>query len=746
MISFDRDFSLYTNVSLQRNSMKTMLRTFLRSIAIVSTVALLAGCGSSGEMSSYEAAKQAKLEQVRAGKFDSGRMWTFEAAPVDYFQQTYNFNATQEWLDDVRLSALRMSTGCSASFVSGDGLVMTNHHCARGTFAGVQKDGENLLKTGFFAETLEDGRKIPDVYFEQLRQIRDVTAEIHAAMDAAATDEARIEARNAKIKEIQEQAEKDSGLRAQVVTLYDGGRFSLYLFKRFTDVRLVLAPELGIAHFGGDHDNFTYPRYCLDFTFVRLYDDDGKPYKPDNFFNWSKSGAKDGEAVFVVGNPGSTSRLSTADQLAYYRDVQYPYVFNLLNDRMESLLLYVEQHPDKKDEMKTQILGISNGQKAYMGRLDGLRDDELMQRRRDFDRQFRAEVMKRPELKAKYGHVWDEIAETREKVRAVAPDQFGLRSNGLGIAAHYSKAAQLAALAGELQKPEDERSDRFTGNKLDLLKRSMAKGVDTDADLELLTLERQLKTMAGQLGKDDPVVVTLMQGKNCRDAAKALLASTMLGDSAKVAALVDGAPASILQCKDPFVVAALKAQPPLQAASQVSRETNARDEVNRSLLGRALYDVYGTAIPPDATFSLRIADGVVAGYEYNGTKAPAYTTFYGLYDRYHSNPGAEDWDLPERWKTPPAGLDLSTPMDIVSTNDIIGGNSGSPMINIDREVVGLVFDGNIESLPGDFIFAEDAGNRTVSVHSAGILEAVRHAFKAERVARELERGSLPAMD
>jgi hypothetical protein len=726
--------------------MKTMLRTLFRTVAVASMVALLAGCGSSGEISSYDAARKAQLEQVRAGKFDSGRMWTFEAAPVDYFQQTYNFRPTQDWLDDVRLSALRMSTGCSASFVSGDGLVMTNHHCARGTFASVQKEGEDILVDGFYAPTLEDERKIPDLHFEQLIDIRDVSAEVHAAMDAAATDEARIEARDRKIEEIQSAVDEESGLRAQVVTLYDGGRYSLYLYKRFSDVRLVLAPELQIAHFGGDHDNFTYPRYCLDFTFIRVYDDDGKPYKPDNFFNWSSKGAREGDAVFVVGNPGSTSRLSTAEQLAYYRDVQYPYVFNLLNDRMEAMLLYTEMFPDKKGEMKTQILSISNGQKAYMGRLAGLRDDELMQRRRDFDRQFRAEVMKRPELKAKYGHVWDEIAETREKMRAMAPDMYGLRSNGLGVSAHYGKAALLANYAAQMRMAEEDREDQFKGDRLDLVKRVMARPVSTDADMELLTLERQLKTMAMQLGTDDPVVASLLQGRNCSDAAKALIARSLLTDSLKLDALLAGGPASIDECKDPFVIAARLAYPRALAANKVARETNARDEVNRSLLGRALYDVYGTDIPPDATFTLRLADGVVKGYEYNGTKAPVYTTFYGLYDRYHSNPGVEDWDLPARWKSAPAGLDLSTPMDFVSTNDIIGGNSGSPVINIEREVVGLVFDGNIESLPGDFIFAEDAGNRTVSVHSAGILEAVRHAFKAERVARELERGSLPGLD
>ncbi len=726
--------------------MNMMLRNALRSVAIVMTIALLSGCGSSGDMSSYDMAKKAQLDQVRAGKFDSGRMWTFEAAPVDYFQKTYDFHPGQDWFDDVRMSALRMSTGCSASFVSGDGLVMTNHHCARGTLASIQKEGEDLLTTGFFAETLEDERKIPNVYFEQLVEIRDVSKDIHAAMDAAETDEARLEVRDAKIEEIQKAAEAETGNRAQVVTLYHGGRYSLYIYKRFSDVRLVLAPELQIAHFGGDYDNFTYPRYCLDFTFVRLYDEDGKPYKPDHFFNWSKKGAKEGETVFVIGNPGSTNRLSTVDQLAYYRDVQYPYIFNLLNDRMEAMLLYVEKHPEKKHEMKTQILGISNGQKSFMGRLDGLRDDMLMQRRRDFDRQFKAEVMKRPELKEKYGHVWDEIAETREKMRTVAPDLFGLRSGGLGVSLLYAKAASLAAYADQLGKPEEERNPAFKSDKIELALRSLRKPVSFDADMELLTLERQLKSMVRQLGKDDPVVVTLLQGRTCGDAAKALIAGSILADSSKLEALVAEIPGSLTECRDPFVVAAKLAQPRLDAAGDVARETSAKDEVNRTLLGRALFDVYGTDIPPDATFTLRIADGVVKGYPYNGTQAPVNTTFYGLYDRHFSNPGVEEWELPTRWQTPPAGLDLSTPMDFVSTNDIIGGNSGSPMINRDREIVGLIFDGNIESLPGDFIFAEDAGNRTVSVHSSGILEAVRHVFKADRVARELERGSLPAMD
>jgi hypothetical protein len=723
-----------------------MLRNVIRSVAIVMTFALLAGCGSSGDLSSYEMAKKQELEQVKAGPFDSGRMWTFEDAPKQYLQETYDFNPGQEWFDDVRMSALRFATWCSASFVSADGLVMTNHHCSRGPLVELQKEGEQLLDNGFFAETLEDERKAEGLFVEQLVEIRDVTAEVQSAMDAVEDDAARLDARDKKIGEVQSAAEESSGYRAQVVTLYNGGKYSLYLYKRYDDVRLVLAPEIQVAHFGGEWDNFTYPRYGLDVTFWRIYDEDGKPYKPDHFYNWSKAGAALGEPVFVVGNPGSTSRLSTTEQLEYYRDVQYPYISNLLNNRMEVLLRYTEMHPEKKEEMRTDILSIANGQKAYMGRLDGLRNDVLVQRRRDFDRQFKAEVLKRPELAKKYGHVWDEIAETRVKTRAVAPELYGFRSNGLGVSAYVGKAAQLANLAAELEKPEEERGDSFKGNKLELMKKSIMKAVSSDPDLERLTLEKQLEAMTRLLGADDPVMQTLLQGRTPEAAASALISGSALNDSMSVTSLVMGAPNTIAQSRDPFVVAARMALPRYEEAAQVSRETSARDQVNRALLGRALFDVYGTSIPPDATFTLRFADGVVDGYEYNGTKAPAHTTFYGMYDRHYSFPGEEAWALPERWQNPPAEFDMSVPLDFSSTNDIIGGNSGSPMINTKGEVVGLIFDGNIESLPGDFIFAEDMGNRTVSVHSSGILEAVRHIFKAERVARELERGRLPNVE
>ena len=600
-----------------------------------------------------------------------------------------------------------------------------------------------LLDMGFFAPTLEEERKVPDVYFDQLNEIRDITSDIHTVMDAASTDKDRIAARDAKIKEIQEAAEKETGFRAQVVTLYNGGKYSLYLYRRFKDVRIVLAPEIQAAHFGGEYDNFTYPRYGLDVSFFRLYDDEGKPFKPANWFEWSKAGAKEDELVFVIGNPGSTNRLSTIEQLEYYRDVQYPAIFRLINDRMDVLMTYSETHPDKRQELRTDILSMSNSQKAYMGRLDGLRNDVLMQRRRDFDRQFRNAIMSKPELKAKYGNVWNDIAETRQKLRGIADELYGLRMGGLGVADHFSRASLLVRYALDIQKEEADRAKPFQAQALELTMRGMSKPLSTDPDLERLTLERQLLMMRKQLGEDDPVVVAAFRGREAKAAAQSMVAASVLGDSVKLAALIAGAPASIDSSDDPFITIARMALPRIESASEISMSVSAADQINRTLLGRAQFEVYGTDIPPDATFTLRIADGIVKGYEYNGTKAPAFTTFYGMYDRYHSFPGQEAWALPERWKNPPASFNLATPFDFSSTNDIIGGNSGSPMINKQQQVVGLIFDGNIESLPGDFIFAEDMGNRTVSVHSSGILEAVRHIFKAERVARELEQGRLP---
>lgn len=719
------------------------MRTIVqKGMLLLVALVFVAGCSSTQELTPYQKAKQAKLESIEAQRFDNGRMWTFDYPPLEYFKEEYNFAPDQQWMDDVRMSALRFATYCSASFVSADGLVMTNHHCGRQAVEQVSGEGENLPVDGFVAATLEDERKVDGLFVEQLVEIRDVTGEVIAAMDAVESDEDRLSARDAKITEIEERIAEETGNRCQLVTFFNGGKYSAYVFKRYDDVRLVFSPELSLGFFGGDDDNFTYPRYTLDCNFFRVYDEDGKPLRTDHFYKWSSNGPSEGELVFTVGNPGSTSRLSTSAQLEFNRDVQFPWIARLLDDYVDVLKSYIALHPEQKEEMTNQIFSMANSQKAYKGQLAGLENDVLMQRRKDFDRSFRAAVMADPVLSEKYGHIWDEIAASRAKVRSVAPELLGLRFEVLGGPETLNKAMSLARLINELEKPEEERAKAFQGNALKLTMRSLGKPISPDMDMEPLVLEKKLAMMESFLGSSDPIVQFALKGQTPAEAARRLLSETMLLDSARFEKFAEGFPESIRNSDDPLIVIARMATPRRLAAQEVAGEVSARDAVNEALLGRALFDVYGTSIPPDATFTLRISDGVVKGYEYNGTKAPAFTTFYGMYDRHFSFPGDEQWALPERWLNPPAEFDMRTPLNFVSTNDIIGGNSGSPLINRNKEVVGLAFDGNIESLPGEFIFAPEMGNRTVSVHSAAMIEAINHIYRLERLAKELRAGEI----
>jgi hypothetical protein len=713
-----------------------------KGILLILAVIFFAGCGGSQELTPYEQQKQDALSKIEAGRFDNGRMWTFDYPPMQYFKEQYNFTPDQQWMDDVRMSALRFATYCSASFVSEDGLVMTNHHCGREAVTSATQPGEDLSTNGFIAHTLADERKVDNLFVEQLVEIREVTDVINAAMDAVSGDDKKLEARDAKMEELEAQIAEETGNRVQLVTFFNGGKYSAYVFKRYDDVRLVFSPELALGFYGGDDDNFTYPRYTLDCNFFRVYDEDGKPLKTGHFYKWSASGPKEGELVFTVGNPGSTSRLSTTSQLEFNRDIQFPWISGLLDDYVDVLRTFIAQRPEKKDEMMNQVFSMANGQKAYKGQLEGLRNDVLMQRRKDFDAKFRANVEKDAKLKAKYGHLWKEIAANREKVRAVAPDLLGLRFEVLGAPEFLGQALSFARLIEELDKSEADRGKNYKGEALKLTLRALGKRKTPDMLMEKLTLTKKLAGMQRWLGNDDPIVKYALKGQTPEQAAERLLRETMLGDSIRFGAFAEGMPESIRNSEDPFIVIARMASPRRANAQKVSAEVSAQDEVNNSLLGRALFEIYGTSIPPDATFTLRISDGVVEGYEYNGTKAPAFTTYYGMYDRHHSFPGDDQWALPERWKKPSPEFNLNTPLNFVSTNDIIGGNSGSPLINRNKEVVGLAFDGNIESLPGEFIFAPELGNRTVSVHSAGMIEAIQHIYKLERLSKELRNGRI----
>ncbi|MCB2204711.1 S46 family peptidase [bacterium] len=674
---------------------------------------------------------------------ENGTMWTFDRPPVEYFTQTYGFTPEASWFEDVRMSALRFANHCSASFVSNSGLVMTNYHCGIDAVISVSKPGEDLRKDGFYAARQEDERRVDGLYVDQLVEIIDVTEEVAGAMAAGESAEQAFQLRDSKIGEIEERLKGDD-MYCQVVTFYSGARYSAYRYRRYDDVRLVFSSELSFAFFGGIYDFWSYPRYSFDCDLFRVYEN-GKPLKPKHYFRWSREGAAPGDPIFVVGNPGRTGRLVTADMLTFERDIRVPYLVQLLTDRKEILEQWIKAHPEDAAGYFDEFFGVVNGQEAYYGRLLGLQDDELIQRRRDFDTRFRAAVMKDAAMADEFGDLWTEIADNTAKRRTVGRDLLAMRTNGLGVSAHVARAAQLVMYLEQMKLPEEERQEMYRGNSATLIRRKLAQPLETVAQIERMTLQRQLALMQHTLDETDPLMSEVLGGLTPEQAADRLLEASVLDDSAAVAALLEDEQAF---SSDPFLPLAAEMLRRAKTAAATSAPLATRLEELRGDMGRALYAVYGDHVPPDATFTLRISDGVVRGYVYNGTIAPPITTFHGMFDRnisfaqsdlaWDAMMNGNAFDLPPKWKNVPGDFDADTPMNFVSTCDIIGGNSGSPVINVNREIVGLAFDGNIESLPGEFIFAPDKGNRTISVHSAGILESLRHVYKADRIVSEIE--------
>ncbi len=726
---------------------KIFRRQYLTTLILAAAFAFLPGCSSSQQttqsgqsVSQGSAYSWMDLDTIKAGKFDMGKMWTFEYPPIDYFQKTYNFNPAQVWFDHVRKSALRFANYCSASFVSADGLVMTNDHCGRESVSEVTKEGEDLMKDGFYAATLADERPVPGLYVDQLVLIRDITDEIQNAMDQGRTDEEKSTIEDSVINEIKSREKESTGLRIQITPLYNGGKYSEYGYKRYDDVRLVFAPETELGFFGGDPDNFTYPRYDLDCTFFRVYDNDGNPLKTDDYFKWSDSGAAAGEPVFVVGNPGSTDRLNTMAQLEYARDVSYPQTLEMINNMVDMYTKMIGENPERKNELQNRLYMISNSQKAYKGMLEGLRNPVLMQKKRDFEKTFKAAVMANPDLKSKYGDLWDKIAGTRQKLRDVSNKLFALSLNPLTTSELFFAAGDVVDLANELKLPENQRDEGYSGEALDS---TIADIIPDSINMETQhnLLKSQVKVLYEYLGEDNSMVQKMTGGRRGEEAVDYMLTNTVLTDSVKLMSLIAKGPDAILNSDDPFIYFIVHTEDArADLRSEVSKVLD-KEGVYSQELGKALFAVYGTSIPPDATFTLRISDGVVKGFPYNGTVAPPYTTFYGLYDRYYSFGKKDPWSLPQRWVNPPADFQLETPFNFVATNDIIGGNSGSPVINEKAEIVGLAFDGNIQSLPGNFIFTPEE-NRMVAVHSAGLLEAVKDMYKATRLSDELRNGHL----
>jgi hypothetical protein len=677
------------------------------------------------------------LDTIRAGKFDNGKMWTFEYPPLEYLRETYQFEPDQSWFERVRLGALRIQ-GCSASFVSPNGLVLTNHHCARESVTGVSQPGENLLDNGFYARSLEEERESSQTA-DQLIAIKDVTEEVYAALEGTAEAE-----RGAALREIREELSEriaeehggdEAGILVQVIELWDGAKYSAYVFRRYTNLRLVASPELQLGHFGGDPDNFTYPRYDLDFSFYRIYGTDGNPLKPEHWFKWSDKGVEEGDAVFVIGNPGGSSRLQTVAQLEWRGAVQDKAIYELLESRADALQAFYDENPERGEEMdlRNEIFGLLNAEKAYRGMWTGLQNPIYMARRRDSERQFRDAIENDPALSAKYGGLLDRMAEIQKQRMPYAAD-FGAFA-GLGNP-DFDAAALLRAFVAYRYVTASESG--APQEVLDNLKGRVLAISDQPPSLQQRLLTARLTDFERHLGSDSEIGRMILQGRTPEATADAILASSALANSAQTASVLE---TGVLTAEDRAIQVIAAISERLGAYQTAFQRLGQQQEAIANALGRARFDVYGTSIPPDATFSLRIADGVVKGYEYNGTYAPNYTTFYGLYDHYYSYGPGTPWDLPARWLSPPETLDLSTPVNFVLTADVIGGNSGSPVINTDLKVVGLIFDGNIESLPGDYIYDPEV-NRAVAVDVRGILEALDDMYDADRLVLELTTGRL----
>ena len=676
------------------------------------------------------------LDTVRAGRFDQGKMWTFEHPPIEYFSETYDFNATREWFDRARLSALRIP-GCSASFVSPNGLVLTNHHCGRDHATSVARGGESILDDGFYAASLDEERKVEGMWADQLVELRDVTEEVQAATAGAQTDAERVQARREAISAIEEliQNEKGEDFLVQIIPLYEGGIYSAYIFRRYTDVRLVFIPELQIGFFGGDPDNFTYPRYTLDMSLFRVYEN-GRPLETENYFSWTDEGVEEGDAVFAIGNPGSTFRLSSVAELEFRRDVEEPAILNLLNRRLEILQEYLaEADPETVDDLRNDIFSFQNAQKLYRGTVRALNDPIVFARRRDAQRQFEEAIRQDAELRRQSGDLFERMAAIQRQKLEFADEFRSFLS--LNPQSSLGEATLRRALVAYnyLQQPEASRNR-------DQVLEQLASITDQPLEVQELYLAQRLEWFVDHFGADDPMVTRILNGRSTEDAAEAIIQGSRLNTAESAAEAIRS---GTLTQNDPGVQLAAAITPRLRDYRSAFAALGAQEEEIASQLGRARFQVYGTDVPPDATFSLRIADGVVKGYPYNGTIAPPYTTFFGMYDLYYANGPNSPWDLPERWLSPPADFDRNTPLNFVSTSDIIGGNSGSAAVNTDLELVGLIFDGNIESLSGDFIYLTDRG-RAISVDARGIREALEDIYEAERIVVELTTGRLVSSD
>ena len=655
-------------------------------------------------------------------------MWLFNAWPEAHLKAKYGFTPTKEWSNHVMLSSVRFNSGGSASFVSSTGLVLTNHHVGAETLHKLSSADHDYYHDGFYAKKRSDELKAPDLELNQLVSIEDVTQRVADAVKPGMSPTKAAAARRAVMATIEKDSTEKTGLRSDIVTLYGGARFHLYRYKKYTDVRLVWSPEAGIAFFGGDADNFEYPRYCLDVCIFRVYED-GKPAKIDNFFKISKNGAAEDEVVFVSGNPGRTRRIYTTAALKYQRDHRMPYVLDFLRRREVLFQQFGLEGGEHARRSKDELFGLQNSRKAYTGMLKGLQDPTFINSKADAETKLRKLVEADPKLKPLAG-AWKEIEE-------VQADRLALLGQTGGFASRYFEiASTLVMMAEEDQKPNAERLREFRDSARESLMVGLLSTAPIYDDIDRAKFADSISLLVERRGGDYPLVVKVLDGKGPETVAADILARTTLGDIAVRKKLAEGGTAAIDASADPMIRLAKLMDGESRRLRKLNDALSEREQQAYAKVADALFAVQGDSTYPDATFTLRLAFGPVKNYKLNGETLPAMTNLGGAYLHALNHGNKGDWKLRKRWQERKGQINLSTPFNFVCTADIIGGNSGSPVLNRNAELVGVIFDGNIQSLTADYFYSDKVG-RAVSVHSSAVIEALRKVYDAGKLADEL---------